>query len=74
MVEGGSALNWSLINLGLVDEIYVFVGSMLIGGASAPTLLDGDGYRKDFPALRLASAQRLDEGVLLKWTIPCGSA
>lgn len=74
MVEGGSALNWSLVNLGLVDEIYVFVGSMLIGGASAPTLLDGDGYRKDFPALRLASVQRLDEGVLLKWTIPGGSA
>ncbi|MDD1732286.1 MAG: 2,5-diamino-6-(ribosylamino)-4(3H)-pyrimidinone 5'-phosphate reductase [Methanosaeta sp. NSM2] len=63
MVEGGS-----------VDEIYVFVGSMLIGGASAPTLLDGDGYRKDFPALRLVSVQRLDEGVLLKWTIPGGSA
>lgn len=73
MVEGGSALNWSLVNLGLVDEIYVFVGSMLIGGASAPTLLDGQGYRKDFPALRLASVQRLDEGVLLKWTIPGGS-
>jgi 2,5-diamino-6-(ribosylamino)-4(3H)-pyrimidinone 5'-phosphate reductase len=53
-----------------VDEIYVFMGPMLIGGDSAPTLLDGQGYRKDFPALRLASVEQLDKGVLLKWTLP----
>ena len=70
MVEGGAYLNWSLISQGLVDEIYVFIGPMLIGGDSAPTLLDGQGYRKDFPALRLASVEQLDKGVLLKWTLP----
>ena len=70
MVEGGASLNWSLISQGLVDEIYVFVGPMLIGGDSAPTLLDGQGYRKDFPDLHLASVERLDGGVLLKWTLP----
>ena len=70
MVEGGASLNWSLISQELVDEICVYVGPMLIGGDSAPTLLDGQGYRKDFPALRLASAERLDGGVLLKWTLP----
>jgi 2,5-diamino-6-(ribosylamino)-4(3H)-pyrimidinone 5'-phosphate reductase len=46
------------------------MGPMLIGGDSAPTLLDGQGYRKDFPALRLASVEQLDKGVLLKWTLP----
>lgn len=69
MVEGGATINWSLVRQGLVDEIYVFVGPMLIGGESAPTLLDGDGCRKDFPSLRLAAVERLDEGVLLKWTL-----
>lgn len=69
MVEGGAVLNWSLVKQGLVDEIYVYIGSMLIGGEHAPTLLDGEGYRKDFPALRLASVHRLDDGVLLKWTL-----
>jgi 2,5-diamino-6-(ribosylamino)-4(3H)-pyrimidinone 5'-phosphate reductase len=52
-----------------VDEIYVYVAPRLIGGENAPTLLDGEGYRKDFPRLRLDSVQRLDEGVLLKWTL-----
>ena len=69
MVEGGATINWSLVRQGLVDEIYVFVGPMLIGGESAPTLLDGEGCRKDFPSLRLAAVERLDEGVLLKWTL-----
>lgn len=31
MVEG-ARLNWSLIELGLVDEIYVFIGGLIIGG------------------------------------------
>jgi len=68
MVEGGATLNWSLINLGLVDEIYVYVGATIIGGERAPTLVDGEGFRKNFPRLMLGSLQQLDEGVLLKWT------
>lgn len=69
MVEGGASLNWSLVSQGLVDEIYVYMGPIFIGGERAPTLLDGDGYRNDFPPLRLAAVERLDEGVLLKWTL-----
>jgi 2,5-diamino-6-(ribosylamino)-4(3H)-pyrimidinone 5'-phosphate reductase len=69
MVEGGSRLNWSLIEKGLVDELYVYIGGMIIGGESAPTLVDGQGFRESFPRLRLDSAERLDEGVLLKWSL-----
>jgi 2,5-diamino-6-(ribosylamino)-4(3H)-pyrimidinone 5'-phosphate reductase len=69
MVEGGATLNWSLLKLGLVDELYVYMGAMLIGGGNAPTLVDGQGFRADFPRLTLSSVQRLDEGVLLKWTL-----
>lgn len=70
MVEGGATLNWSLISLGLVDEIYVYMGAMLIGGAIAPTLVDGLGFKEDFPRPELLSVQQLDEGVLLKWAMP----
>ena len=41
MVEGGAILNWSMIRAGLVDEIYVYVGNMLIGGEVAPSLVGG---------------------------------
>ena len=70
MVEGGATLNWSLLNLGLVDELYVYVGAMLIGGENAPTLVDGPGFKEDFPRLTLCSVERLDGGVLLKWSLP----
>jgi 2,5-diamino-6-(ribosylamino)-4(3H)-pyrimidinone 5'-phosphate reductase len=43
MVEGGATLNWSLVEAGLVDEISVFVGPMIIGGEGSPTLVDGPG-------------------------------
>lgn len=67
MVEGGAALNWSLVQSGLADELYVYIGPLLIGGKDAPTLMDGLGFRKDFPRLKLISAQRMDDGVLLRW-------
>jgi len=67
MVEGGARLNWSLIELGLVDEIYVFIGGMIIGGERAPSLVDGSGFSSSFPRLSLQSVQRLDEGILLQW-------
>ncbi len=68
MVEGGAALNWSLVESGLVDELYVYVGPLLIGGKDAPTLMDGSGFRGEFPRLKLISVQRLDDGALLKWS------
>lgn len=68
MVEGGARLNWSLIELGLVDEIYVFIGGMIIGGERAPSLVDGSGFHSSFPRLSLQSFQRLDEGILLQWS------
>jgi 2,5-diamino-6-(ribosylamino)-4(3H)-pyrimidinone 5'-phosphate reductase len=69
MVEGGATLNWSLLDLGLVDEIYVYMGAMIIGGQNAPTLVDGQGFREHFPRLTLSHVQPLDEGVLLKWRV-----
>ena len=69
MVEGGAILNWSMICAGLVDEIYVYVGNMLIGGDVAPSLVGGDGFSVNFPKLELISLERLGEGVLLRWRV-----
>lgn len=69
MVEGGATLNWSLLNLGLVDEICVYMDAMIIGGTNAPTLVDGPGFRDHFPRLALSQVQPLDDGVLLKWRV-----
>jgi 2,5-diamino-6-(ribosylamino)-4(3H)-pyrimidinone 5'-phosphate reductase len=67
MVEGGATLNWSLMEAGLLDEIYIYIGPMIIGGESAPTLVDGLGFAFNFPELDLVALERLGDGALLKW-------
>ena len=69
MVEGGATLIWGLISNGLVDEVYTFVGNIIIGGKTAPTLVDGEGYASDFCKLTLISCEVLEEGVLIKWKV-----
>ena len=69
MVEGGATLNWGLISGGLVDEIYTFIGNIILGGRSAPTLVDGEGFESGFSKMSLLSCERLDEGLLIMWKV-----
>ncbi len=69
MVEGGATLNWGLISNELVDEVYTFVGNIIIGGKTAPTLVDGEGYASDFCRLSLISGEKVEDGVLIKWKV-----
>lgn len=71
MVEGGGTLIGALFESGLVDEAYVYVGNIIIGGETAPTLADGPGRSADLPFVRLAlvSIQPCEEGALLHWRV-----
>ncbi|MFW5938583.1 MAG: 2,5-diamino-6-(ribosylamino)-4(3H)-pyrimidinone 5'-phosphate reductase [Halanaeroarchaeum sp.] len=69
MVEGGGEVIFSLFEAGLVDELTLFVGSMIVGGRDAPTLADGEGFVEDYPRLELRSVERLDDGVLLEYDV-----
>mgnify|MGYP001172886192 CR=1 FL=1 len=71
MVEGGGELIAGLVRAGLVDEIYTFIGNLIIGGRSAPTLADGDGFLAGdaFPRLTLIESRRIGDGILLHWTV-----
>src|SRR6266571_5107559 len=44
LAEGGGELNWSLLDLGIVDQLIVTVSPKLVGGRSATTLVEGAGY------------------------------
>ena len=75
MVEGGGTLIAGLIKAGLVNEIYTFIGNIIIGGKDAPTFTDGDGFilESAFPRLTLLEARRIERGILLHWIVenPC---
>jgi 2,5-diamino-6-(ribosylamino)-4(3H)-pyrimidinone 5'-phosphate reductase len=69
MVEGGGELLFSLFEANLVDELSVYVGSLVLGGREAPTLVDGEGFVQEFPTLELRSAERVDDGVVLGYDV-----
>ncbi|OFV67806.1 MAG: 5-amino-6-(5-phosphoribosylamino)uracil reductase [Candidatus Syntrophoarchaeum caldarius] len=71
MVEGGGTLNWSLFAGGLVDELYTYIGGLVVGGVDAPTLVDGDGFsiNESLIPLELIDFKQLGNGVLLRWSV-----
>lgn len=71
MVEGGGTLIAGLIAAGLVDEIYTFIGNIIIGGKDAPTLADGEGFISEsgFCRLTLLEARKIEQGILLHWNV-----
>jgi 2,5-diamino-6-(ribosylamino)-4(3H)-pyrimidinone 5'-phosphate reductase len=69
MVEGGGTVIWSFISEGLFDELNVYLGALIIGGKTAPTLADGEGFTEEsrFPRLVLGGMRPIDDGLLIQW-------
>ncbi len=69
MVEGGGEVIFSCFEAGLVDELQVYVGSLVVGGRDAPTLADGEGFVDAFSCLTLVETERLDDGIVLSYEV-----
>jgi 2,5-diamino-6-(ribosylamino)-4(3H)-pyrimidinone 5'-phosphate reductase len=71
MVEGGGTLIAGLMKAGLVNEMYTFIGNIIIGGKDAPTVADGEGFirESEFARLTLLESTRIDDGILLHWKV-----
>jgi len=71
LVEGGGTLNSALFQLGLVDEIQLYIAPMIFGGSGAPTLADGEGFTQTNAVhLDIQSVDTFDDGgVLLRYRI-----
>ncbi len=71
LVEGGSKVIWSFLRTGIADEVYIFIGSMVIGGDTSPTPAGGQGAadEKDIVQLRLRGAEVLGSGVLVRYEV-----
>ncbi len=70
LVEGGGEVLWSFFEGGYVDKYSVFIGSMVLGGRTAPTPVDGEGFDDQYAlTLKLVEWKRLGEGVLLVYEV-----
>ena len=67
LVEGGGKTNWAFVKENLVDEAIITITPYLIGGMSATTLVDGDGFSTiaQSPKLKLKNVTKMKDEVIL---------
>ncbi len=70
MVEGGGETIWGFFEGGLVHKFIIFVGSMIIGGASSPTPADGAGFLSgELKKMKLAAFTKTSGGIILEFEV-----
>lgn len=71
LVEGGGALNFSLLKAGLVQRVYSFVAPKIFGGAAAPSPVAGSGVLEvaDAFSLSQSDAHKIGSDVLIEYEV-----
>lgn len=71
MLEGGSTLNFSMLQGGLVDEVRVSVAPLIAGGVDAKTMAGGDGVdlMRDAFKLELVKNYELGKDLILEYKV-----
>ncbi len=74
LVEGGSTVNASFLEAGLVDRVYAFLGPKLVGGAESNSPVEGSGVDRmaDAAELEQIEVQRFGEDVLVTGRVKKG--
>ena len=67
LCEGGGELNDALFRAGLVDELHLTICPKIFGGRRAPTIAEGEGFRRLAKAMsfELQSCKRVGEEVFV---------
>lgn len=68
LIEGGSTLNFSAIQDGIIDKVYSFISPKMLGGEKANTPLGGQGFSQVNQAitLNIKEITRIDEDLLIE--------
>jgi riboflavin-specific deaminase-like protein len=66
LCEGGGVVNARLFAARAVDELYLTLVPRVLGGATAPTIVEGDGFEPEaIPDARLARVDRVGDELFL---------
>lgn len=71
LVEGGSEVIWSMLRGGVVDELWTYIGPMVVGGKETVGMTGGIGVDVESELMRLSviELRRLGEGVLIGYKV-----
>ncbi|MEG4029472.1 MULTISPECIES: dihydrofolate reductase family protein [unclassified Microcoleus] len=72
-ILGGGKLVASVLAAGLVDELWLTVCPLILGGADAPTPVEGEGFLADLaPKLELLAVKQVGQEVFLHYRFGAG--
>ncbi|MBB6216776.1 diaminohydroxyphosphoribosylaminopyrimidine deaminase/5-amino-6-(5-phosphoribosylamino)uracil reductase [Anaerosolibacter carboniphilus] len=68
LLEGGSTLNYTALDAGIVDKVMAFISPKILGGSGAKTPVGGQGKSlvKDAVHLKNISINRFEEDILIE--------
>jgi 2,5-diamino-6-(ribosylamino)-4(3H)-pyrimidinone 5'-phosphate reductase len=71
MVEGGSTVIWNFLKQSLVDDLFVFIGPMIIGGKYTPSMADGEGINQEDELINLEIVEfrKIGNGLLVHYKL-----
>lgn len=71
LVEGGGALNFSILESGMANHVAAFTAPKLLGGAAAKTPIGGRGFDdpNTCPVMKIADTKILGEDLLIEYDI-----
>ena len=73
LVEGGGDIAWHFLKHDLLDEINVTIAPTLLGGAQAPTLIDGAGLvMSEQRRLKLVASEVIDGEIYCRYSVKRG--
>ena len=68
LVEGGGTVIWNFLKNKVVDDLYIFIGSCIIGGKDTPTVADGEGIKTgECISLKIIKVKPLGSGLLIHY-------
>lgn len=71
MLEGGSTLNFAMLESGLIDEVRVCIAPMVIGGTESKTFFDGPGFdfMEDAVQLELVNSYSCGKDFVMEYKV-----
>lgn len=71
MVEGGSTVIWNFLKKGFVDDLFVYIGPIIIGGKYTPSMADGEGINSEENpiSLEIVETKKMEPGLLVHYKL-----
>ena len=69
MVEGGGTVIWNFLKSGFVDDFFIYVGPMIIGGVNTPTFSGKVKVGEENIKLRLVETKKIGPGIILHYKL-----